>query len=81
MFLHWAVGKPWNGDRVPSIKVLEKVAGLYIQCFRDAHDIEQADVSFAALDTSDIRSVQAGKVREGFLRKSLGEAKVANILA
>ena len=60
---------------------LKKLNWLHLQGVRQYDDVDQPDVAFAALDSTDIVSMQIRQLRQAFLRKAALHPQFANASA
>ena len=57
---------------------LKKLNWLHFQCVSQLDNVDQPDVAFAALDSTDVVSMQVGQLRQAFLRKAALHPQFAN---
>ena len=71
---------PWIQDWGGEESVISSVDGdihqqlrwRHAECFRDSHEVDYTEISFPALDTSDIGTIQATGTGESLLGIALG---------
>ena len=60
---------------------LKKLNWFHLQRVRQCDDVDQPDVAFASLDSTDIVSMQIRQLRQAFLRKAALHPQFANASA
>jgi hypothetical protein len=48
---------------------------------RECDDVEQSDISFSALNSSNVVPMQTGKLGQAFLRQTTTDSQLANVPA
>ena len=60
---------------------LKKLDRFHPQCMRQFDDVDEADVAFAPLDSTDVVSMQVRQLRQAFLREAALHPQFANASA